>query len=258
MSYTYLLAQGEASSAECFSDIPASVLLKLNLTPEKCCSNGNGMASCQGFQSGIMSPPSTAHRGEEKSMLSAEASLAKTLAQPERGLESRENEADFGESRPESFVRYSHDTHSWKIRQYSLLEGLDEFSETWPKWGMMQGGQCFQVLTPVIATLENESGFLPTICASEMRDISRAEVLAKLDKGGRVARRFCSRVIPDAKEIVGLNPCFAEWMQGWPDSWTELKPLETDKMQAWLRSHGASSQAMTTQVTQRRLCGDDH
>jgi site-specific DNA-cytosine methylase len=38
MSYTYLLEQGEESLAASYSDIPLSVLSKLNLTQEKCCS----------------------------------------------------------------------------------------------------------------------------------------------------------------------------------------------------------------------------
>ena len=35
-----------------------------------------------------------------------------------------------------------------------------------------------------------------------------------------------------------LNPTWVEWLMGWPLGWTDLKPLETDKFQAWLHSHG--------------------
>ena len=35
-----------------------------------------------------------------------------------------------------------------------------------------------------------------------------------------------------------LNPTWVEWLMGWPLGWTDLKPLETDKFQQWLRSHG--------------------
>ena len=37
-----------------------------------------------------------------------------------------------------------------------------------------------------------------------------------------------------------LNPTWVEWLMGWPLGWTDLKPLETDKFQQWLRSHGKS------------------
>ena len=78
MSYTYLLEQGEESSAASFSDIPPFVLSRLNLTAEKSCSKGSGTESCQSFQYGTMSPPSTELRGKEKSISYAEDSLAKT------------------------------------------------------------------------------------------------------------------------------------------------------------------------------------
>ncbi len=41
--------------------------------------------------------------------------------------------------------------------------------------------------------------------------------------------------------VVGgqLNPDWVEWLMGWPIGWTDLKPLETDKFQQWLESHGA-------------------
>jgi hypothetical protein len=35
-----------------------------------------------------------------------------------------------------------------------------------------------------------------------------------------------------------LNPTWVEWLMGWPLKWTDLKPLETDKFQQWLNSHG--------------------
>jgi len=37
-----------------------------------------------------------------------------------------------------------------------------------------------------------------------------------------------------------LNPTWVEWLMGWPLGWTDLKPLEMDRFQQWLRSHGES------------------
>lgn len=41
-------------------------------------------------------------------------------------------------------------------------------------------------------------------------------------------------------EISGPDYCpeLPEWVMGWPIGWTELKPLETDRFQQWLLSHG--------------------
>ena len=29
-----------------------------------------------------------------------------------------------------------------------------------------------------------------------------------------------------------------QWLMAWPQSWTNLQPLETAKFQSWLRLHG--------------------
>ena len=96
MSYIYLQEQGEESSAECFSDIPACVLSRLNLTAEKSCSKGSATESCQSSQSGTTCEPLTANRGGEKLTSSAEASPAKTYPAPEKVRESMAKEADSG------------------------------------------------------------------------------------------------------------------------------------------------------------------
>jgi hypothetical protein len=40
--------------------------------------------------------------------------------------------------------------------------------------------------------------------------------------------------------VVGgqLNPDWVEWLMGWPIGWTALEPLEMDRFQQWLDSHG--------------------
>jgi len=162
MSYTYSQGQGEVSSAGCFSDIPQSVLLNLNLTAEKSYSKDNGMESCQNSQSGTTSKPLTGSLGAEKSTSFVEGSRAKTSAQPGEARELKASEAGFGERWRESLAKYDPNTHSWRTPQCSLLEGLDVFSETWPKWGMMRNGACWELTTRVRLTEENESGFWPT------------------------------------------------------------------------------------------------
>jgi len=74
VSYTYLLEQGEESSAECFSDIPASVLSRLNLTAERSSCGGNEMESFPSSQSGMMCEPLTGNHGEGKLISYAEDS----------------------------------------------------------------------------------------------------------------------------------------------------------------------------------------
>lgn len=44
-----------------------------------------------------------------------------------------------------SFARFDPVSSSWKIPHFLFQEGWDEYSETWPRWGMMVRGACFQL-----------------------------------------------------------------------------------------------------------------
>ena len=142
MSFTYLQEQGEESSAECFSDIPAYVLSRLNLTAEKSCSNGREMASCPSSPFGTTSEPLMESRGEDLSMSFAEDSRVRTSAQPEKAQESTVSNLDCGPKWPGSFAKWNPHTRSWKTAQCSLFGGLEDYSGTWPRWGEMRDGEC--------------------------------------------------------------------------------------------------------------------
>jgi hypothetical protein len=230
MSYTYLLEQGEESSAGCFSDIPQSVLLNLNLTAEKSYSKDNEMEYCPSSQSGTMSQPSTELRGEEKSMSSAEDSLAKTYQAQEREPESRVNEADFGQKWPESLAKYDPNTSSWRTHQCLLFEESTESLEIFSRWGMMRDGELYPLQIAMPHMKENEFGskdfYTPT--ARDWKGMS--------GKGFR-ERHGEKKNLADFLGGVP-NPEFSEWLMGWPIGWTDLKPLEMDKFQQWQQWHG--------------------
>lgn len=255
MSYTYLNDQCEnsiclpgqevVSWAECFSDIPRSVLSNLNLTAEKSYSKDNETASCQSSQSGMMSPPSTASLGEEKSMLSQGVFLAKTSQVLEVARESkREQEADCGIKWQGLLVRSDQDLFSSKIVLCSEKEDSTKFCEALPKWGIMLNGECWEQTIVEEITSEKGCGFWPTPVASECRDTwSKPSSLAKLYKGDRVARFLCKTWLESNLEMpdrIALNPCWQEERMMWPIGQSDLKPLEMDKFQSWLQQHGES------------------
>jgi hypothetical protein len=67
-----------------------------------------------------------------------------------------------GPSSPVLLASYDPASSSWKTSQHSLEGGLTEFSETWPRSGMMRSGIAFQLPPLVLLTDATESGLWPT------------------------------------------------------------------------------------------------
>jgi hypothetical protein len=78
------------------------------------------------------------------------------------GQESRESEAECGKKWHGSFVKYDLDSSLWKTHQCSLLGDLEPYSETWPRWGLMRDGECWEQPMLALHTKETESGLWPT------------------------------------------------------------------------------------------------
>jgi hypothetical protein len=177
---------------------------------------------------GMTYKPLTEDRGEELLMSYLAAFHAKTSPQPEKEPESTESGQGCGEKWHGSFTKYDPDSSLWKTHQCSLLEDLESFSETWPRWGLMRSGECWEQQTLAHRTSETEFGFLPTPTAHNAKETN--------------APSEALRNEPTLASRVGgkLNPMWVEWLMGWPLGWTDLKPLETDKFQRWLDEHGKS------------------
>lgn len=199
MSYIFLRERGEESSAECFSDIPAYVLSKLNLIAEKSFYKDKETECCQSSQSGTMCEPLTASRGEEKSTSSVEDSRARTYLAQERARESTEREADCGLNLQESLARYDPATHLWRTRQCSLFGGLGECLETFPKSGMMRDGVLWERTTAEPRTGERECGYWRTPDTGVGKEISESKARDYANKtprpsGHQIQIRLCDQV----------------------------------------------------------------
>jgi hypothetical protein len=93
---------------------------------------------------GMTFKPLKESRGQELLTLYLEAFHAKTSAQQDEAQELMESDQECGEKWLASFVKFDHDTHSWKTHQCLLLGDLEPFSETWPQWGLMRNGECWE------------------------------------------------------------------------------------------------------------------
>ena len=169
MSWHYLPELVEGFSEDTFSGGAQSAPSSGPSSPAKLSSGDSETELCLSSRSGTMSRPSTGDPGLDWWMLSLEDSHARTSAQQAKEQESTVHGLECGSTWQGSLARYDRDLRLWKTPQYSLLEGLDEFSGTWPRWGTMRNGVCWERTILVPPTSEIGFGFsdlLPTPLAS--------------------------------------------------------------------------------------------
>jgi len=243
MSYTYLQDRAGEFWEECSLDIPQSVLLRLNLTAEKSSSNGNEMASSPSSPFGTILPPSAGFPGGGESMLSAEASLARTFLQPVRESASPEQGLDSGKSSPESLEKSSLLFVSSRTPLFSEQEDWKSRWKTLPAWGSMRSGELLGRTMPDLTTKETDFGFWPTPTTSDGKHHGKEKYIGN----SRAKRLSLGKTAPTEKLTYAYYesgipmrffPEISEVMMSWPQGWTDLWPLGTDKFQLWLLSHG--------------------
>jgi hypothetical protein len=142
-----------------------------------------------------------------------------------------EKEADCGPKCGELLGTYDPDLHLWRTHQHSLFGGLEEFSETWPRWGIMQNG-AFSAL-PMLEhdTSENACGSWPTPTKWEEKYV--------WSKSPGDHYHGIGWILWNTHNLQP-TPQVYEAMQGWPIGWTELQGLETVNAQEWYERHGTS------------------
>lgn len=194
-----------------------------------------------------------------RSMSSAAVSPAKTSPSPARAQDSTEPARVFGPSTHDSLASFDPDTSSWRTSQLSLLGGLDEFSETWPRSGMTRNGTAYQrvPLAPLTGGIASGLWRTPQARGGDRRGAQNgSERLAQGHsmglseqivspetwptprasdaKGAGDWRKPSTQKMAD-KSYLGatvvleaqtpggqLNPTWVEWLQGFPLGWTEV------------------------------------
>ena len=147
MSWLYSQALVEAFSEDISLDGEQSVPLSGNNTQQAYCAPDKMTAFSRLSRFGMTFKPLTDTLGEELLTLYLEDFRAKTSRQPVKAQELMENDQECGEKWRGSFVKFDPNSFLWKTHQCSLLGDLEEFSETWPQWGLMRDGECWEQLT---------------------------------------------------------------------------------------------------------------
>lgn len=178
-------------------------------------------------QSGMTFKPLTDSLGEVLLTSFQAAFHAKTFPVQEEAPGSMERSPDSGDTWLVSLTKYSPASASWKTRQFSLLEGLDEFSEIWPKWGSMQNGECAERTISPLLIKETEFGFwvgTPTASQGVRSDKFRGD-----------------NFLPTTSELVKLTPDPPPYSYKKKDPWAEYQG-------EYLRSKNATPQKWPTPI----------
>ena len=259
MSYTYLQDQGEESLAGCFSDIAQFAPLNLKKMLETSSFKDNEKEHCLGSLSGTMFAHLTESHGKELQTLCVVDSRAKTLVQQDLEKEySKEQEADCGQKWHGSFTKWNQDLFLWKTHQLSLLTGSESFSGTWPQWGMMHDGECWELTIQDFHTIAEGHGLLPTVVKNEGMAFLGGPIRSSetWKDTTRLSHRLiglwknfaCREMNGRIRKRIACHPTFAEWMMNWPEMWSGTQELEMDKFQAWLHLHSKPYQEDKTAV----------
>jgi hypothetical protein len=237
MSWLFSQALVEEYLGENYSDGEPSVPLNGNPIQQAYCAPDKMTGFSRLSRFGMMFKPLTDIPGEELSMSSVVAFHVRTLVQQEKGQELMESDQECGEKWQGSFVKFDPDMLLWKTHQCSLLGDLEPFSETWPQWGLMRDGECWEQLMLEQTIRGTESGLLPTPCARDGRGARSLQAQKRANRGATNSLPDYFRI---QKNWQYPPVAVVEYMMGWPLGWTDLKPLEMDKSHYAPQQHGES------------------
>lgn len=208
-----------ASSEACNMDGEPCAPSRKTLMPRAYLPKDKMMGFSKLSRYGMTFVPLTENRGEDVLTWFLVGFRVKTYQARDEARELKAHEADCGSKWHGSFTRYDRDTSSWKTPQCSLLEVLESYSETWPRWGLMRGGACWAQPTLVRRMIDKDCGWWPTPTCHNAKE------------GGYPAEH--ERNTPTLGARVGgkPNPMWVEWLMGFPQGWSDLSGLETPKCQ---------------------------
>jgi len=118
----------------------------------------------------------------------------------------------------------------WRTWQRSLIDptGWEPFSEAWPRSGMTRNGIAYRLNTLAPITREIGSISSPTLTRRDARTLKGGQ-----DRPNRTGGKSLLQTLLDEGFTDGrINPRWAEWYMGFPQTWTQLAPLVIPSLRA--------------------------
>jgi hypothetical protein len=231
MSWLFSQALVEAFSAGTSLDGEPCAQLNVMPTPHKFWCNGKTMEPSDLSRFGLTLRVLTEGRGLAVLTWFRAAFPARGLVQLDLELDSPTSEAGSGEKCAGSLAKFDRATSTWKTAHCSLLGDSGSSSVTWPRWGSMRNGECWERAKPVRHISASASGSslpTPSGCRS-----GKNHVIGRMDEWGGSSNPWRGTEIGKTS-----SPAFEEWVMGWPEQWTALMPLGMDRFQQWQQQHG--------------------
>jgi hypothetical protein len=161
---------------------------------------------------------------------SSGVSPARISATPASGLGSTVSAPACGPNTRGSLAFYDPDSSSWRTWQRCLIEGLTEFSGTWPRAGMTRNGIVYRRRSLVPHSFAIGFFWLPTLTANVGERGGKGDLLGLFrgyvyrgSHGSPLMKQTGSR----ARATGQLNPDWCDWYAGFPPRWTDLEDSET-------------------------------
>lgn len=159
VKWLYSREREAAYSADVFLIGEPSAQWNSTLTPRPSSSPDKTTVCSTHSLFGTMCAHLTAFHGAGRLTLFPAASPVRTFRPRERERESTESAQGFGAKCTGYLAKFDLGSRSWRTAQCCFLGVSDEFSETWPKSGMMRNGACWARTTSELRTGEKGYGF---------------------------------------------------------------------------------------------------
>jgi hypothetical protein len=134
---------------------------------------------------GMMFKPLMESLGEELLMSYLADFHAKTSQLQEQEMALTEKDQECGRRWQGLLAKYDPNTHSLRTVQCSLLEDLNECLQTWPAWGSMRNGECWEQTKSEQTIKEIESGLLEKMPTPNSWDAKRGPMSKELMETGK-------------------------------------------------------------------------